>query len=364
MWHDAQMRELARLPKAHLHLHFTGSMRVEVLAGLAERAGISLPEELTDARALDVPGDQRGWFRFQRLYNTARGVVRSEDAMRLVLREAARDDAREGSRRLELQVDPTSYAPFVGGLAPALEILIDEAERSSAETGVQVMLIVAASRMRHPLEARTLARLAARYAGTGRVVGFGLSNNEREGDTAQWAGAFRIARAAGLAGVPHGGELLGPAHLRTVIDYLEPARIGHGVRVVEDPALLELVVERGIALELNPTSNVHMGVYHAPGDVPLRELLDAGALVALGADDPLLFLSRLTDQYRMAREVHGLDDAELARLARGSIQASLATQADKTRWLAEVDAWLADDLQVPVPPATSGSASAETSGPA
>lgn len=313
-------------------------MSVATLVRLAERSGVTLPDQLVDTIALEVPFDKRGWFRFQRMYNAARAVVKGEEAMRAVVRTAAMDDAAEGSVRMEIQVDPSSYAPYVGGLEAAIEIVLDEARASSEATGVQVGVIVAASRMRHPLEARTLARLAAHHAG--EVIGFGLSNDEREGRTADWAGAFKIARNAGLASVPHGGELLGPAHVRAIVDQLAPTRLGHGVRAIEEPGLVELLAERGIGFEINPTSNIQMGLYRRAADVPLRRIFDAGALVALGADDPLLFLSRLNDQYRMAREVHGFSDAELAELARRSILASLASEADKRVWLADVDAWL------------------------
>lgn len=337
-----EMRDLDLLPKAHLHLHFTGSMNVTTLRRLADASGIRIPDSLMDQVALEVPYDKRGWFRFQRNYDMARAVVRSEAALRAVVIEAARDDAREGSRRLELQVDPSTYAAHVGGLTAALEIILDAAREATALTGVQVAVIVAASRMRHPLDARTLARLAARYAGTGagEVVAFGLNNDERNGVTEEWEGAFRIARRAGLPGVPHGGELLGAEHIARVVDSLHPARLGHGVRAAESPELLHRIVDAGIALEVCPTSNVQLGVYRTPADVPLRRLTQAGARVVLGADDPLLFLSRLTDQYRIAREVHGFTDAELAGLARASIDASLAESADKARWLAEVDDWL------------------------
>ena len=335
-------RDLTTLPKAHLHLHFTGSLSVPTLVGLADARGIELPEQLVDAIALDVPADKRGWFRFQRFYDIARAAVTGEDALRTVVRSAAAEDAAEGSRRLELQVDPTSYAGSVGGLQPALEIILDEARSASRETGVQVGVVVAASRVRHPFDARTLARLAARYAGqgAGEVCAFGLNNNEWEGDTSEWDGAFRIARRAGLPGVPHGGELRGPDHLAEVLRWLEPTRVGHGVRAVEDDDLLARMVDAGIAFEVCPASNVSLGVYPSLADVPLRVLVAAGARVALGADDPLLFLSRLVDQYRTAREVHGLGDAELAGLAKASIEASFASDADKTTWLAEVDAWL------------------------
>ena len=341
------MRDLSRLPKAHLHLHFTGSMRPSTLAELARQHGIRLPAALRtdDDGALDpvrLPADERGWFRFQRLYDAARACVRSEADMRRIVAEAAEDDAAEGSGRLEIQVDPTSYAPFVGGITPALEIVLDEARSASARTGTEVAVVVAASRMRHPLEARTLARLAARYAGDGpgEVVGFGLSNDERRGQTEEFAAAFRIARRAGLAAVPHGGELLGAEHVHELVGALAPDRLGHGVRSVEDPDVLARVVEAGIALEVCPASNVSLGVYRAADDVPLGELVAAGARVALGADDPLLFGSRLVDQYETARTVHGFDDAALAELARSSIRASLAADSTRARLLAGVDAWL------------------------
>ncbi len=339
------MRDLALLPKAHLHLHFTGSMRTSTLADLASRTGLRVPPSLLDGDPLRLPPGDRGWFRFQRLYDAARACVRSEDAMRRIVREAAEDDAAEGSRRLEIQVDPTSYGPFVGGVTPALEIVLDEARAATRVTGVEVGVVVASSRMRHPLEARTLARLAARYAGDGpgEVVGFGLSNDERRGDTADFAPAFAIARRAGLASVPHGGELLGATHVAEVLDHLRPDRLGHGVRAAEDARVLERLVGDDIALELCPASNVSLGVYAEAAHVPLRVLMAAGATIALGADDPLLFGSRLVDQYAIARTVHGFTDPELAELARASIRASRASEGTRKGLLADVGAWLAAD---------------------
>lgn len=341
-------RDLQALPKAHLHLHFSGSMRPGTLSELAERHDLRLPELLRDHHLLRVPADERGWFRFQRLYEAARTCVRDEADMRRLVHEAAADDAAEGSRRLELQIDPTSYAPLVGGLSPALEIVLDAAREASARTGCQVAVVVAASRLRHPLDARTLARLAARHGGDGpgQVVGFGLSNDERRGDTEQFAPAFAIARAAGLASVPHGGELLGADHVDHVLDTLRPDRLGHGVRSAEDPAVLARVVAAGVGLEVCPASNVGLGVYPTAAAVPLRTLLDAGAAVALGADDPLLFGSRLTAQYETARDVAGLDDEALAELARHSLRLSRAPAADVARWSGEVDRWLAGPVAV------------------
>jgi adenosine deaminase len=336
------VRDLAKVPKAHLHLHFTGSMRIGTLEDLARQAGRRLPEALLVDQPLRLPSGQRGWFRFQRLYDLARSVVRTEAHLRRIVREAAIDDAAEGSRRLELQIDPTPYARHLGGITPVTGIVLDEAKTASAQTGVQVAIVVAASRRRSPFDARALARLAARHAGDGPgdVVGFGLSDDEAQGVTAEFAPAFRIARRAGLACVPHGGELLGAAHVASVLHWLRPDRLGHGVRAVEDPSVVRRIVDDGVALEVCPLSNVSLGVFERPVDVPLRGLVAAGVTVALGADDPVIFGTRLVDQYRSARIDHGLSDADLAGLARGSIAASRASAEAKGRWTREVDDWL------------------------
>jgi adenosine deaminase len=332
------LRDLRALPKAHLHLHFTGSMRRSTLVRMAEERGIRLPRVLNEDEALHVDATRRGWFRFQRQYDAARQVVDGEAAMRRVVREAAEDDLAEGSGRLEMQVDPSGYAAQVGGITPALEIVLDEARSAERELGLSIGIVVAASRTRHPLDARTLARLAARHAD--QVVGFGLSNDERRGVTAEFGPAFRIAREAGLLAVPHGGELLGPSHLQEVVDHLHPDRLGHGVRAADDPRLLERLVDAGVGLEVCPASNAALGVYPAPSDVPLRRLREAGARIALGADDPLLFGSRLLAQYEIARDA-GFDDEGLAALAADSIRLSSADEGTRDRLLDGVAAWLA-----------------------
>ncbi|MEU8581643.1 adenosine deaminase [Streptomyces abikoensis] len=334
-------RDLRLLPKAHLHLHFTGSMRPSTLLELADKYGVHLPEALSGGEPPKLRAtDERGWFRFQRLYDIARSCLRSEEDIRRLVREAAEEDVRDGSGWLEIQVDPTSYAPRLGGLIPALEIILDAVEDASRETGLGIRVLVAANRMKHPLDARTLARLAVRYADRG-VVGFGLSNDERRGLARDFDRAFEIAREGGLLAAPHGGELSGPSSVRDCLDDLHAARVGHGVRAAEDPRLLRKLAERGVTCEVCPSSNVALGVYDKPSDVPLRTLFDAGVPMALGADDPLLFGSRLAAQYELAREHHGFTDAELAELARQSIRASRAPEGVRQELLAGVDAWLA-----------------------
>ncbi len=152
--------------------------------------------------------------------------------------------------------------------------------------------------------------------------------------------AFRIAAKAGLRAVPHGGELAGPASVRACLDELHADRIGHGVAAARDPALLARIAAARVTLEVCPTSNVALGVAAAAADVPVRALLAAGAQLALGADDPLLFGPRLTAQYELARQAFGLTDADLAELARMSVRGSAAPPELQKELLAGIDAWL------------------------
>jgi len=237
-------------------------------------------------------------------------------------------------------VDPSGYAGRFGGLTPTVELVLAAARAASAATGVGIGVVIAANRTKHPLEARTLARLAAQYVGRG-VTGFGLSNDERRGEARDFAAAFRIADRAGLLLTPHGGELAGPDSVRYCLDDLRAHRIGHGVAAAGDRDLTKRLAGSGITLEVCPTSNVSLGVAARPADVPLRTLLDDGVPVALGADDPLLFGSRLTAQYEIARYAHGMHDAEIAELARMSVRGSAAPAATAARLLAGIDAWLA-----------------------
>jgi adenosine deaminase len=341
-------RQLAALPKAHLHLHLTGGMRHTTLLELAERAGVSLPERLAEAE----PEERRlmGWPRFQRLYDVARGVLRTPADIDRLLLEVAEDEGAAGSRWLELQVTPTGYAVRFGDVVTALEVFAAAAAAAEQATGVGVRLIVAANRTRPPWEAELLARLAVRFSAYG-VVGFGLSNDERRGLPEEFAKAFRIARDGGLGAMPHAGELLGADSVARTVAALAPIRIGHGVRAVEDPAVLRLLADRHIACEVCPASNVALGVAVGPEAVPLRAMEAADVPVVLAADDPLLFGASLLDQYAVARDHHGYGVDDLARLARASVTHSLmpADLAETTQ--RDIDSWQVK-LSGPKPPPT------------
>jgi adenosine deaminase len=328
--------DLAALPKAHLHLHLTGGMRHATLVELAEKYGVRLPERLIE----EEPDDWRvlGWPRFQRLYDLARGVLRSASDVKRLIREIAEDERAQGSRWLELQITPSGYASRLGDLVTAMEVFCEGAEEAQAAAGVGVRLIVAANRTRPPWEAETQARLAVRFAGRG-VVGFGLSNDERINQPEDFAKAFRIAREGGLAAMPHAGELLGADSVDRTVRALQPLRIGHGVRAVEDPAVLSLLAERHIACEVCPASNVALGVVGGHEEVPLRRLAGAGVPVVLAADDPLLFGASLVAQYVAARDALGYSRGELADLARTSVQVSTMPDDLASAALADIDGW-------------------------
>ncbi|MFC4117410.1 adenosine deaminase [Nonomuraea zeae] len=338
-------RPLHALPKAHLHLHFTGSMRHSTMIELARDQGLHLPDALEEDWPPKLRAtDERGWFRFQRLYDIARSVLIKPEHVYRLMRETAEDEVAAGSRWLEIQVDPSGFAQRFGGLTATLELMLDAVKQAAHRSGIGMVVIVAANRTRHPLDANTLARLATQYTDEG-VVGFGLSNDERRGEARDFERAFRIAKRGGLLAVPHGGELLGPRSVAQCVDDLGADRVGHGVRAAEDPWLTQRLADRQICCEVCPTSNVGLGVAERAADVPLRRLFDAGVPIALGSDDPLLFGTRLLRQYELAREVYGFDDAEVAELARQSVRSSTAPEAVRKELLKGVDDWLAGSLE-------------------
>ena len=321
----ASTRSLTGLPKANLHLHLTGAMRPATLRELAARSGLLAPTPLPE-------GVRHEWEAFQSRYDVARAALRTRADITRVVAEAIADDAADGAAWVEIQVDPTSYAGRLGGLEAVVETVV-------AAAGDRAGVVLAASWGRPPEVALEVARLAARYAGRG-VVGFGLSNDERLGRVPDFVPASRVAAEAGLLSVPHAGFYEAAWHVRDCVRLLGAARIGHGLTAAADPATVALLAERGVALEICPTSYPPLGVGELDA-LPIRALLDAGLPVALGSDDPLLFGAGLARQYAIARERLGLTDPELAALARYSIAASAAPPARKREMLAGVDAWLA-----------------------
>src|SRR5262249_22883300 len=291
-------RPLAALPKAHLHLHFTGAMRHPTLVELAREHQVHLPNAPASGWPPQLSAtDERGWFRFQRLYDIARSVLRTPgDVFRLVA-ETAADERAEGSGWLEIQVDPSGYAARFGGLTPTVELVLEAARRAEAATGVGIGVIIAAHRTKHPPEGPPQARLPRRHARRRRTRraprSAGPRGAERRGAGSAFAPASRIAGRAGLLLTPHGGELAGPDSVRACLDALGAHRVGHGVAAAADADLTKRLAAGGITCEVCPASNVALGVAAGPRDVPLRTPLGAGVPVALGAHHPPPFRSPL-----------------------------------------------------------------------
>jgi adenosine deaminase len=310
--------DLRLLPKANLHLHLTGAMRPSTLAELADRHGLTVPPPL--------PAGAHPWAEFQTRYDAARDAIRSADELKRVVAEAIEDNAADGCTWLEIQLDPTSYAPVLGGFEPVIEAALD------AMTDAPCGLIIASSWARSGPHATMLASLAVRYG----AVGFGLSNDERRGRVEDFVEATQVARD--LIVVPHGGFYEGAWHVRKCVELLGANRIGHALTGMRDKEILALMAEHGVTIEVCPTSYPPLGAAEY-AELPLREVMRAGVGIALASDDPLVFGGHVTDQYVIARDHVGLTTAELAAVARFSIEASAAPDDLKVRTVQGIKEW-------------------------
>jgi len=264
-------------------------MRPSTLSELAASAGISVP-----------PIRGFGSFAaFSGMYVAACDVLTSADAMARLTREVVEDAAIDGA----VWVEPAVYVPHhnqrLGPPEGTLEVILDAAAAAGREFGIGVGVVVAADRTVEPNDAVEQARLAVRYADSG-VVGLGLANDETGHPPEPFSEAFAIARDAGLLSVPHAGEMEGPASVVGALDALGADRIRHGIRALEDPALVRELADRGVVLDVCPTSNVRTGVVPALADHPLPDLLAAGLLCTVNTDDPAMFGTDLGAEHAAA----------------------------------------------------------------
>jgi adenosine deaminase len=323
------VRDLAQLPKAHLHLHLEGAMRPSTLADLATAAGVAVPPV-------------RGYTSFAEFglqYRAASALILTEDDLRRVVREVVDDAADDGAVWIEPHFYPPRYVGELGTADEVLEIVLDEGLRAADRRGIGCGWIVSALRDFDPAQAMELAKLAARYADAG-VVSFGLAADEALFPPEPFAEAFGIARDAGLISAPHAGELAGPASVYGALDALGARRICHGVRAIEDPALVERLAAEEVVLDVCPTSNVMLAVVPSFDEHPLVRLLDAGVRCTLNGDDPLLFGPGLLAEYELARTTMGLSDERLAQLARSSLVGSGAPPEFVDDGVERIEEWL------------------------
>jgi adenosine deaminase len=323
-------RDLAALPKAHLHVHLEGAMRPGTLQELAQRYDIPVP-----------PIRGFGSFTaFSGMYVAACQVLQTPADLRRLVFEVVEDAALAGA----VWVEPSFYAPHhrvrIGSDSEIVAIVLDAAADAGAEHGIGVGIMLAADRTVDPSDAVDQARLAVAARDHG-VVAFGLANDEALAPPEPFADAFAIARAGGLLSTPHAGELAGPESVVGALDSLGADRIQHGVRAIEDPALVERLAASSVCLDVCPTSNLLLSVVPSLAEHPLPQLLAAGVTCSLNADDPLLFGPGLLEEYELARTELGLDDDALATIARASIEASGAPDVVKASARPAIEGWLA-----------------------
>jgi len=332
---SAVLRDLRSLPKAHLHLHLEGAMRPATLAELASAHGIDVPPLQGDGSFATFGG----------MYRAACLTLQSPADVLRIVQEVAEDAAESGATWVEPALMASAGAALRLGLdsdEAYLELLLAAAAEAQRATGVGVGLMLTANRARAPDTALREAELAARYAGRG-VVAFGLADDESLGPPQAFTEAFALARAAGLISAPHAGELSGATSVLGALESLGAHRIQHGVRAIEDSALVEYVARKQICLDICPTSNLVLSVVPSLEAHPLPELLAAGVPVSVNADDPLFFGSSLLEEYELCRSAFGLDDAALAQIAACSLRASGAPDHLKRAGLIGIQRWLADE---------------------
>ena len=331
------MRDLSALPKAELHIHLEGAMRISTVRELAERDGSSVPTGLVDGS-----WRFRDSLDFIDQYVAMCGLMTELDDFRRLGLEVTQDLAANEVRYAEAVFSPSNHAARLGGdwFGP-IEAVLDGLAAGERETGTVVRLDPDIVRDLGMDEADRVLEVALKYAGRG-VVALNCAGSERT-DIAPYARHFRVATEAGLRSVPHAGEWAGPRNIWSTLEHLRPDRIGHGVSAIEDPALVAELAERRIPLEVSPVSNVRTGVFPSLAEHPFMRLRDAGVIVTLNSDDPPMFGAWLTEVYEAARDAWNLSDETLADIARTGVEASFADPALKTSIGAGIDAWLADE---------------------
>lgn len=326
------VRSLRDLPKAHLHAHLEGCMRPATLEELAQEHGMEVP-------STTGYGD---FTAFSAMYVAACAVLRRPEDLARLVHEVAEDAAKDGAVWVEPSFEPHLHVPTFGSVETVIDIIAEAGAAAARALGIGVGFMVAGDRTADPAAAVQSAVAAVKYVDRG-VVSFGLDNDEVIGPPEGFAEAFTVARDGGLLSTPHAGELVGPESVISALDKLQPNRILHGVRAIEDPALVDRLASADICLDVCPTSNILLSVAPSYDKHPLGALLDAGVACSVNADDSLLFGPGLLDEYQLCREVFGFDDERMAAIATASVMASGAPDDSKTAATAAIAAWRAGD---------------------
>ncbi|QPH56116.1 adenosine deaminase [Pontivivens ytuae] len=313
---------VADLPKTELHLHLEGAAPPEFMAGLAAEKGVDLSAVIEDGMYVytDFP-------HFLQTYEAVSTVLQTPDDYRRLVEAVLRHSKSEGVIYTELFLAPTLTGTSLADWPAYLDAMEAGAD---AVPEVECRFISTAVRHLGADMARETAEATVAHL-TPRLTGWGMGGNEALFSAAEFAPAFDIAREAGLGITTHAGEFGGPESVRESLDHLRPTRLGHGVRAIEDPALVDRIAAEGIVLEVNPGSNVMLGVYASLDDHPIDRLFRSGVPVTVSTDDPPYFHTSMRKEYADLARVFGWTRAEFDAINRVALNAAFCDAATRAR---------------------------------
>ncbi|HEX7164644.1 MAG TPA: adenosine deaminase [Trebonia sp.] len=328
---------ISALPKVELHVHLIGSASAETVLSLARRhpgAGVPTTEEgLRDFYVFsDFP-------HFLDVYRVVSRLLRAPEDIAELVRGIGRDLVGQNVRYVELQVAPYPFQGLGMPDAAISEALSIGARDVLTRYGVRIGYIIDFPGHDAGKDAWPALRLALDNPPEG-LIGFGIGGDElrRAPYTDVIRDVFGAAHAAGLHSVPHAGETTGAETVWEAVNFLHAERIGHGIRSLEDPALVDYLTERRLPVDVSPTSNVCTRCVPSIGEHPLRDMIEAGLFVTLNSDDPPMFGTSLSNEYLVAGRDLGFSPAELAGLAANGVRASFLGEPEKEALLAEIAA--------------------------
>ena len=328
---EAAIEDLVRrLPKAELHVHLEGSIDPPLAARLAARHGIQLPGGLH----YEPRARYERFVDFAELYLAISSCLQEADDFTLAVQEVGRGLLAQNVRYAEMTFTPWTHV--ARGVDPAAMLVgLLEGRASALEQGIVIRWVFDIVRHLPDTADPTLDfGLDLRRADPNGVVGLGLGGPEGpEYPIEPFEPVFERARSEGLVSLPHAGEQTGASSVRDAVERLGAARIGHGFRCLEDPQVVELLLERDIPLEICPSSNVALGWVPSFEAHPLPRLLDAGLRVSLGSDDPPLFSTDIVREYARCAAVFGWDASVVRRLAAAAVEHSQMDDRARTTFL-------------------------------
>jgi adenosine deaminase len=330
---------LARLPKIDLHLHLDGSLRAETVLDLARLQGLSLPAWTAGElrRLLEVWGRAHDLAEYLTKFDLPVRLLQHADALSRVAAELVEDVSHENVRYAEVRFAPWLHTRRGLRLSQAIAAVLDGLYQGEKRCGVRSRLIVCCMRHHSPQDNLALAEVAIRFKDAG-VGGLDLAGDEALSTRSTLpVEAFRLAREQGLHRTVHAGEGAGPESIRMALDLLGAERLGHGVRLCEDPALMDEVRRRGITLEMCPTSNVQTSVVGSMDEHPIDAYLRAGIRVTVNTDNRRVSRTTLTEEYGLLVEHFGWGLPQILATTRNSLTAAFVPDALRTELTAEFE---------------------------